>query len=371
MQSDQLVSDESPDLKIEDFGAEGDEAIANFKGRSYSALTIAISSVLPEDSEVDSEKLSQLVAMLTDLSASNNPNIIDTCNIIYSGSQEAEGIVPTMILCPVEAKRFKTLREVIPCLSQVGFPEAMRDIARLLQMLHAKNLCHGNLSADRIFYNENSKCYCVHPIDLVNSFIKIKFTSEDGEDDCNAKEDVFHFANCFRKLFLDFPDISSLIKCTITYILDDCLHADSSRRPTAERIASALEGILLGFNSMQSEIEKMRKHVAVVEEERNSAVAALAAANAGKSAQFGEGTPSNPSPTSKASSMRWISSAPSKSQLQSPAVGAAPMPINAVHEKRANTGSFSRALQVFKSKLKDVHYHISFAYFLITILVLR
>ena len=53
-----------------------------------------------------------------------------------------------------------------------------------------------------------------------------------------------------------YPSISTLLSCSITYILEDCLKPDPAQRPTAGRVSDALDGIIMGFNSMQLEIER-------------------------------------------------------------------------------------------------------------------
>jgi hypothetical protein len=347
MQSERLVSDDSPDLKVEELSADDFETLATYNGRTYCALSISISSMLPDDSEADPEKLSALVAMLNDLCISSSHNVIEVSYIVYSGTQESDGIVPTMILCPVETKRLKNLREIAPSLGQVGLLQTMRDVSGMLRAHHSNISYHGNLSAERIFFNDKANCYCFHPIDLINAYIKIKFSPQSDESSHFASMDVFGFANTFRKLFLDFPDVSSIIKCTVSYIMEDCLQTDSSKRPSIERIFHAMEGILIGFTAMQSEIDKLKKRAVTAEEERAVALASLAASSL---TPPGTGGGAPLSPTSRVGPSRSTSVIANK-----PTAAAPPMPINAVHEKRANSGSFTRALQVFKSKLKDVN----------------
>lgn len=328
-----LVSDEDKEIIIEEVDEELD-FLVTYKGKQYCGHKIIIES----EEDVDITLIQNLVSRLSELCDLKHECLVGISKIVFSGSQEAEGIVPIMILCPVESKLFKTLNQTAYSLDQLMLAKTLTDIASLLKTLHSKSFYHGSINADLIYFDEISKSYCLHPIGIVKSLVvqlSAMTTPASSQVFFNCeRSDVFQFANLFRKMFLDYPSISSLLSCSISYILEDCLNEEPANRPSSTRVSDALNGIMIGFNSMQLEIERLKKLLA----------STTAAANQSKITGASSNQTSSPQ-AQKPGGARQFN-------------GSRAVPIQAMQEKRANVGSFDRTLQIFKSKLHQVRFAI-------------
>lgn len=315
-----LVSDENPGIVIEDADDEND-VLVTFKGKQYVGHKISIES----DEEVEALLVQKLVSRLSELCELKHSSLIETCFILYSGSQKEDGVVPTMILCPIASKRFKTLNQLAFSLDQITLAKTIDDMASLLKLIHSKGFSHGDITADHIYFSETTKSYSIHPIGIVNSLVKANVLKSSSSFFISERDDVFQLSNTFRKMFLDYPNVSSLLSCSISYILDDCLAIEAMNRPSSARISDALHGIMIGFTSLQQEIDRLKKLVATSATTK-SAAATLNAAT---------GSPRPKNTNNITSNIKTV-------------------PIEAMHEKRANIGSFDRSVQLFKSRLQQV-----------------
>ena len=350
-----FIPDDSSDLRVSGVEEEK-EVLVTYKGTRYLGVRIDLESYTEAGGDVNVVSLERFVEKLVDLCEISSFNLVGACNIIYSGTQCTEGIVPTMITFPLDSKSMKTLNETAFSLDQLTLAKTLSDIARILKMLHAKGYSHENINADYIYQDSDTKDYCLHTMHLVGCLVEVHFSSSTivstghTSEPCGEKRDLFQFANVFRKMFLDYPSISTLLSCSITYILEDCLKPDPTQRPNSDRVSDALDGIMMGFNSMQVEIDRLvicqfymlrllnlttlyyslrlRKLATTITASREIFASALPEV-------VQAGTDSSTKHTGKAPIMRSI-------------------PVGVVHEKRSNTNAFDRALQLFKSKLQEV-----------------
>lgn len=329
--SNYLVSDESENLVIEDADDDND-ILVTYNGKSFFGYKISILLPEGEEDDIDPAIIKTLVDKLCSLCEFKHNSLIESFYIIYSGSQEDEGVVPLMLLCSFESKSFKTLNQTAYLLDQIKLANTLSDIALLLNSLHAKDFYHGALNADNIFFDEVRKVYCLHPKSLVEFIVSSVIARKDPGSSIADKVDIFQFANTFRKMFLDYPNLSNLLSCSISYILEDCLKAEPLLRPSAERVSDAIQGIMKGFNSMQLEIDRLKKQLLAAEQQ------------AGASKQFEQ-----PSVAASPKSRHGKSQSGTAHKAISGSLSAL-----AVHEKRASVGSFDRTLQLFKFKLKQV-----------------
>ena len=338
MMSAYLVSDDNKEIIIEDSDDELD-ILVSYKGKQYWGHKIIIES----EEEVDRIVVQNLVSRLSDLCELKHLSLIDVSIIVFSGSQETDGIIPTMVLCPIESKRYKTLNQTAYSLDQLSLAKTLTDMASVLKSLHSRGFSHGSINADVICYNDDSKSYSLHPMGIVNSLVSAHINPSKKSFFACERNDVFQFANLFRKMFLDYPSISALLSCTISYILDDCLNEDPVHRPSSARVSDALSGILQGLNSMQQEIDRLKKLLA-----------------SAPSASQGKTVGSSKSPDRPAKQV------PGGSKSYN---NAGSVPIQAMQEKRANIGSFDRTVQLFKSKLHQVNIVHSILKFVLPALV--
>ena len=327
-----FISDESPDLSVEECENNFD-ILVTYKGKSFSGNKISIESSEANE-DVDVNHIKKFVSKLSELMEFKHPYLIEICFIIYSGSQEQEGIVPIMFLCSLESKSFKSMNETAHLLDQIKLAKTISELSNLISSLHSKFFFHNNLNSDNMYFNSSTKNYYLHPIHIIESMIISIFRTNKTTDsnDLKEKNDLFQFANTFRKMFLDYPNISSLLSCSITFILDDCLLPDFNYRPSSKRVSDALEGIMQGFQSMQNEIDRLRKCLTDAEKQNSQINFDTIKNNASPKARV---LPSN------------SSSATTKKITGS-------ISVQAVQEKRSSSGSFDRSIQLFKFKLKEV-----------------